>query len=379
MKGHFRKRGSKWSFSVDIGPDPTTGKRKQKTVSGFKTKKEAEKACAELITQIENGLYVNESKITFGEFILDWLDTVAKPTLRATTLAGYTSAIKSRLIPTFGIYKLVDIKPVQVMRYYSKLLSENVSEEYVNYLHSILTNSFNTAVKWGVIKNNILSQVDAPSRKRKQMKVWTLEEANLFLRAVKKDKPHYYMLYLLAIYTGMRRGEILALKWKDCLLDQGKISVNKSLSYISGQGIISQETKTGRSNRVISIPQSIINELKNHKNLQQEDKKLFGEGYQDNDYIIAKKDGTPLNPQYVHNHFKKFIKSLEIPDIRFHDLRHTHASIMLKIGEHPKIVSERLGHSSIQMTLNVYSHVTFDMQQESAARFDQAMSNARKL
>nr|WP_242066213.1 site-specific integrase [Brevibacillus laterosporus] len=294
-------------------------------------------------------------------------------------MAGYTSAIKSRLIPTFGIYKLVDIKPVQVMRYYSKLLSENVSEEYVNYLHSILTNSFNTAVKWGVIKNNILPQVDAPSRKRKQMKVWTLEEANLFLKAVKKDKPHYYMLYLLAIYTGMRRGEILALKWKDCLLDQGKISVNKSLSYISGQGIISKETKTGRSNRVISIPQSIINELKNHKNLQQEDKKLFGEGYQDNDYIIAKKDGTPLNPQYVHNHFKKFIKSLEIPDIRFHDLRHTHASIMLKIGEHPKIVSERLGHSSIQMTLNVYSHVTFDMQQESAARFDQAMSNARKL
>ncbi|WP_436711839.1 tyrosine-type recombinase/integrase [Brevibacillus formosus] len=363
---------------VDIGPDPLTGKRRQKTVSGFKTKKEAEKACAELITQIENGEYVNESKITFGEFILDWLHTVAKPTLRVTTQAGYRSAIHSRLIPAFGTYKMVDIKPVQIMRYYSSLLDEKVSEEYVQYLHSILKNSFNTAVKWGLIKNNIMQNVDQPKRKRKEMKVWNIDEANRFLEAVKNDKPYYYILYLLAIYTGMRRGEILALKWKDCMLDEGKISVSKTLSYVSGQGIVIQETKTGRSNRVISLSNSLIEELIRHRSIQQEDRRLFGDGYLDQDFIIAKNDGEPLNPHYVHNHFKKLVKKLEIPEIRFHDLRHTHATLMLKIGEHPKIVSERLGHSSIQMTLNVYSHVTFDMQKESAARFDQAMSSGKK-
>ncbi|MED0676730.1 Arm DNA-binding domain-containing protein [Aneurinibacillus thermoaerophilus] len=131
MKRHFVKRGSKWTFILDIGRDEKTGKRKQKWFSGYKTKKEAEKACAEMIAQIENGKYFKESKITFKDFIQEWLKTVAKPTLRATTYTGYKSAIQSRLIPAFGNKKLIDIKPVQVMKFYSSLLDEEISEEFV--------------------------------------------------------------------------------------------------------------------------------------------------------------------------------------------------------------------------------------------------------
>ncbi|MED0738519.1 MULTISPECIES: Arm DNA-binding domain-containing protein [Aneurinibacillus] len=131
MKGHFVKRGSKWTFILDIGRDEKTGKRKQKWFSGYKTKKEAEKACAEMIAQIENGKYFKESKIAFKDFIQEWLKTVAKPTLRATTYTGYKSAIQSRLIPAFGNKKLIDIKPVQVMKFYSSLLDEGISEEFV--------------------------------------------------------------------------------------------------------------------------------------------------------------------------------------------------------------------------------------------------------
>ncbi|WP_353936496.1 tyrosine-type recombinase/integrase [uncultured Brevibacillus sp.] len=144
-----------------------------------------------------------------------------------------------------------------------------------------------------------------------------------------------------------------------------------------GQGIVTQETETGRSNRVVSISETIIQALKHHKVLQQQDRDLFGEVYLNNGFVIALKDGSPLNPNYVHNHCKRVVEFLDLPKIRFHDLQHTHAPIMLRLGEHPKIVSERLGHSSIQMTLNTYSHVTFYMQKESADRFGQAMNSAK--
>lgn len=265
------------------------------------------------------------------------------------------------------------------MRFYSSLLDEGISEEFIQYLHSILANSFGTAVKWGVLKNNIMTNVDRPRCKRKELNVWTLEEATRFLETAKNTKPHYYILYLLAIFTGMRRGEILALQWKDCMLDEGKISVSKTLSYVRGQGIVCQETKTGRSCRVVSISETLIKELKQYRLYQQKIKLMLGEAYQDNDYIVAKENGTCINPQYIFNHFKKLVQKANVPSIRFHDLlRHTHATIMLKLGEHPKIVSERLGHSSIQMTLNVYSHVTMDMQKDSSDRFDQAFQDTKK-
>ena len=378
MKGYFHKRGSKWAFTIDVGKDPETGKRKQKAVSGFKTKKEAEKACAKLIMEIENGEYIEESKATFSEFITDWLQLVAKPTLRPTTYAGYESAVHSRLLPTFGHRKLLDIKPVHVMRFYSSLLDEGITEEFIQYLNSILKNSFRTAVKWELLKQNIMDKVEPPSRKRKQLRVWTLEEAISFLEAAKETRPHFYMTYLLAIFTGMRRGEILALRWKDCMLDEGKISVNKSLSFVKGQGIVCQETKTGSSNRVISISDMVVEELRKHRLQQQKMKLMLGEAYQDTDYVIAKETGKPVNPNYIFNHFKKLLGKVDVPPIRFHDLRHTHATIMLKLGEHPKVVSERLGHSSIQMTMNVYSHVTIDMQKESSDRFEQAFQAAKK-
>jgi integrase len=206
VKGYFRKRGSKWSFSVDIGRDPETGKRKQKTVSGFKTKKEAEKACAELIAQIENGEYFEESKIIFKDFIQEWLKIVAKPTLRTTTYTGYESAVNRRLIPAFGQCKLIDIKPVQIARFYTSLLEEGISEEFVQYLHSILKNSFTTAIKWGLLKNNIMDKVDRPRRKRKEMQVWTLEEATRFLEEAKKSKPHFlYALPSCYLYRHAKR------------------------------------------------------------------------------------------------------------------------------------------------------------------------------
>jgi integrase len=378
MKGYYRKRGTKWSFTVDVGRDDQ-GKRKQKTMSGYKTKKEAEKACAELITQIEKGLYFEETRDTFGSFFSEWLENVAKPKVRDRTYAGYFSASSKRILPTFGHMKLTEIKPVHVLKFYNQLTEEGLSPEYIKYLQSMLKNTFSTALKWQLIQNNIMDHVDSPRIKRKEKQVWTIEQVNQFLEYAKTKKYHWYMVYLIAIYTGMRRGEILGLRWKDIDMDEGKLSINQTLGYVKGKGIVVQEPKTSRSHRLISISDYLIKELRASKLSQQKIRLQHGLPFSVDDFVVSHDDGSPVNPQYTYNHFIKTVKGVEgLPVIRFHDLRHTHATIMLKLGEHPKIVSERLGHSSIQMTLNLYSHVTYDMQKESSDRFEKALRKANE-
>ncbi|MED0678736.1 site-specific integrase [Aneurinibacillus thermoaerophilus] len=377
MKGYFRKRGTKWSFTIDIGRDPETGKRKQKTVSGFKTKKEAEKACAEMIAQIENGDYIESSKDTLGHFLTEWLNTSAKQTMRTTTHDTYTRCVNHRINPELGHIKLSELKPMHVQKFYSKLLNEGVTGEYIRFLHAILRSALNTAVKWQLLQKNIMTNVQPPRLSRKEKATWTAEQARQFLAFAREKGTRRYIVYLLAIYTGMRRGEIFGLRWKDIDFENGKISINQTLSWVSGKGLIFQEAKTKRSHRSISISDFVIQELKNHKLQQRKEKLQMGEAYKDQDLVAASAYGNPMNPRGVTEYFRKLTIEAALPPIRFHDLRHTHATIMLRLGEHPKIVSERLGHSNIQMTLNLYSHVTPDMQKDASTRFEQAMQSIK--
>jgi integrase len=374
------KKGYTWSFTIDLGRDPETGKRKQITRRGFESKKDAENAAAQLLLEIEKGEYIQPKQITLKEFMIDWLENVAKQNVKPSTFAGYKGVVCKRIIPKFGHMKLEQIKPVMITKYYRSLINEGLSEEYVEYIHSILKKAFDTAVKWEYVKSNIIHKVDKPKRKRKQVNTWSIEECNRFLEYAKKDsKPHFYILYLLAIYTGMRRGEILGLKWTDVNFEQKKISVSRTLYYTKENGIFEQSTKNEGSVRVISISDFVINELKKHRIWQMERKLQFGIPYSEDGYITANSKGEPLNPNYVYNHFAKMIEKAGVRKIRFHDLRHTHATIMLQLGEHPKVVSERLGHSSIEMTMNTYSHVTPDMQQESSDRFERALKKLHKV
>jgi integrase len=192
----------------------------------------------------------------------------------------------------------------------------------------------------------------------------------------KKENPNYYIVYLLALYTGLRRGEILALRWKDCDLENKKISVHQTL-YYSKQVFHFLEPKTRQSARLVSIPDSVVVELKNHKRWQEHHKQQIGKAYEDYDLIVANEIGRPIHPRSLTGHFNQIIKKANVSKIRFHDTRHTHATILLKLGEHIKIVSERLGHSNSAMTMNVYSHVTRDMQEQAANRFEKAMELAK--
>lgn len=378
MKGYFRKvdaknkKGYTWSFTLDIGKDPATGKRKQLTRRGFETQKEAEKVCNELINQMNKGISVNPKEQSLKGFLTDWLENSAKLKVKDTTFKNYKRAIDSRIIPAIGALKLQELNAVQGQKFIKQLLDEELSARYIEYIYVVLSGALDQAVKWELIIKNPLKQVDIPRARREEKKTWSMEEVNRFLHFAKFDNPIYYHLFLIAIHTGMRRGEVLGLRWKDVDLQQGKISVVQNLIY-DEDGFRFGDLKTTGSSRLISVDPNVCAELKSYKAQQNQFKLALGSGYTDLDLLFCREDGRPIYPRTLSDIFNRIIKKADVPKIRFHDLRHTHATLLLKLGENPKIVSERLGHVSIKTTMDTYSHVTPDMQESAAKKFGEAL------
>ncbi|MED4726829.1 tyrosine-type recombinase/integrase [Aneurinibacillus migulanus] len=380
MKGHARKRGSKWSFVIDLGRDEVTGKRKQKWFSGYKTKKEAEKACAEMILQIENGQYVVESEQTYGDYLMQYLENIAQHSVRASTYQLHLFIATKHIIPKLGKKKLQSIKPMHLQEFYTQKIKEGLATSYIRNMHAIISKSLKKAAEWGLIKENIASLVTPPRIEKKQVKTWTLEEANQFLYKIKERKTgnkKLYIAYVLAIYCGMRKGEILGLCWKDCNFEKGYISIQQTLVKIKGS-LSLQEPKTKGSIRTIKVPDFALQILKAHKIKQMEIKLRVGSAYKEHDLVVANWNGSMIDPADINADFKIACKFADVPQIRFHDLRHTHATLLLQLGENPKVVSERLGHADISITLNTYSHVLPNMQESLAQNFDLAMKKSEK-
>jgi integrase len=371
-KGYFRKRGDKWSFTVDIGRDPKTGKRKQKTVSGFRTKKEAEAACAELLNQLNKGYYIEASNQTLGEYLEEWLNDYAKTKVKPSTFKNYRNAVYGRIIPELGKIRLKELKLHHGQKFVNMLVKEGKRPSYVVGLYRILHVALEQAVKLEKIPRNPFDGVECPSLKREKKKTWTVEEAKRFLQFAKLDSPIYYMAFLIAIHTGMRKGEVLGLRWQDIDFERKRLSVTQSLVKVQGKYIIS-DLKTTSSNRVITLDDVLLSELKKHKALQNQQKLLLGGGYKDLDLVCANEFGDYLSPSTINHKMAQICEKAQVPKIRFHDLRHTHATWLLQLGENVKVVSERLGHSSTTITLDVYSHVTPDMQEKAAEKIEKIM------
>lgn len=369
MRGHIRKRGSSWSIAVSLGKDPITGKRNQKTFSGYKTEKEAEKALAKIIYEYNSGMYVEPSKITLSEFLENWLEVRVQRTVRPSTFDSYSRAIKKRIIPALGNLTLQKLNVLHIENFISDLSKENLTPEYITYIHAILRTALYQAVRWEILQKNPAASASPPRIPKRVPKVWNQQQVKLFLENAREGKSNYYIVYLLAIWTGMRRGEILGLRWKDIDLEAGTISIVQNLVY-TGKRLLIQEPKTPGSIRTVTISPFVVKELRNYKETQNQQKQLLGPAYEDNDLVIVNEMGNPLHPRSLSGNYGNLIKKLNLDRIRFHDLRHVHATLLLKIGEHPKVVSERLGHSNTKMTMDTYSHVTSNMQREASLRFE---------
>ncbi|MED1201988.1 site-specific integrase [Heyndrickxia acidicola] len=371
------KKGYTWSFTLDLGIDPETGKRKQITRRGFDSKKEAELAANQITLDIENKSFVNEKDVHFKDLIQDYLELIAKQSVKPSTFYGYTTVVNKRLIPKFGHIKVKKINPKLISSYYNDLLKEGLTEEYIQYIHAILKTASQTAVDWKYIKNDFMSNVKAPRRKKNEVETWSIEECIKFLKRMKEQQDHIFILYYLAIYTGMRRGELLGLKWGAIDFDKRRIHITHSLYYIAGQGLVLQDPKTASGKRNISITDDVIAELQAYKVKKQEQLLKVGLKLNKDHFIISAFGGEPLNPNTIHKQFLYDIKLAGVKRIRFHDLRHTHATIMLEIGENSKVVSERLGHSNVSITLDKYSHVSSNLQDSSAENFSYALQKTR--
>src|SRR5579885_2136475 len=244
-------------------------------------------------------------------------------------------------------------------------------------MHNILHKALDTAVRWDLIARNVCELVTPPRKEHYEIQPLTKEQVQQFMQAIKGN--YYETLFLLALGTGMRQGEVIALKWQDVNLDTGTLQVRRVLSHVDQRfrkngapAYIEAEPKTGSSRRTIVLPRFVIDALITHRAEQQEIKLAAGDAWVDQEYVFCTAKGRHLHPTPIVVAFKKVLKRAGLPDIRFHDLRHTAATMLLDLGVHPKIVQERLGHSEISMTMDIYSHVMPTMQRQAITRLDDA-------
>ena len=381
MKGHIRQRSKgTWSIVIDVGRDPKTGKRRQQwhTVKG--TKKDAERELREKLRSLETGAYVKPQKISLGEYLEHWIQSYVVIHTSPRTAEGYQAIVDRYLIPALGAIPLCQLQPQHLENYYAHALSHGrldgkggLSARTVLHQHRVLSQALSHAVKQGLLARNVAEAVAAPRPGRSRMATLSFADVPRFLDAARRTP--YYILFYAALYTGMRRGELLGLRWCDIDLGKASISVVQTLYRLSSGEFVIKEPKSPHSRRLVSLSPSLAELLRGYHAEQEAQKILLGTTLTGQDLVFAHPDGSPLDPSTVTHAFGKLIKKAELPHIRFHDLRHTHATLMLKGGVHPKIVSERLGHANIGITLDTYSHVVPGLQEAAALRFDALISS----
>jgi integrase len=308
----------------------------------------------------------SKERVTVASFLESWLEAT-KSTIRLKTYHRYESAVRVHLTPALGKLKLSDLRGDRLQRLYSEKLAGGLSPRSVVHIHRILHRALAQGVRWGYCAVNVCELVDPPKVPRHEMQTFTLEHARAFLAAAEGDPLE--ALYVLALTTGMRQGELRGLKWADLDLDAATVQVRRTLGRIKGQGFVETEPKSRQSRRRIDLDDLAVRALRKHRTGQLEQRLTAGPLWSDSDYVFCTAIGTPIeHGNLIRRSFEPLMKRAGVPRIRFHDLRHTFASLMLADEQHPKVVQEMLGHSQISLTLDTYSHVTPSLKRDAAHR-----------
>lgn len=408
MRGHTRKRGKTWSYIIDLGEQPAqrcgncrvkrgkakdpkgllfwptngaaleecpncggllveTKERRQRWVAGFRTRKDAEAELAKVVGRMDEETYVEPSKQTLAEYLADWLAGVRPPAggIRYSTWYSYGRNLQNHVIPAIGSKRLRKLQPNDLNKLYADLLDKGLSPRSVHYVHAIIRRALNEALRAGQITRNPAQLARPPKQTRPRMKTWTAEELRQFLRHVRDDI--LYASYLLAAMTGMRRGELLGLRWDDLDLKAGKLSVRQTLVEVNYELCFS-EPKTARGRRVVDLDSATVAALDAHRKRQIEERLAHGPAWRDSGLVFTRQDGSPSHPDGLSDAFKRHVRAAGLQLIRFHDLRHTYATLALDAGMKPWDLSDRLGHASVAFTLDVYRHAIPATQKEAAEK-----------
>jgi integrase len=364
----YKRSDGRWAAGITL----EGGKRK--TFYG-KTKKEVQEKLKIALYEQQKGILVTGPQQKVGQFLVHWLENVHKQSVRDRTYERYEEIVRLHLVPGIGHLQLQKLSAQHLQSFYTHKLEEGLSSTTVISFHNVLHKALQTALRWNWIAQNICDLVSPPRRKRFEIQPLSLEQAQQLLQTAKGHRLE--ALFILAIATGMRRGELLGLKWQDMNLQIGQLQVRRILtrvpSKLSGKGFIEAEPKTEKGRRNIAIPSFVIEALKQHRIKQLEAKLKAGADWQEHDYVFCTSIGTHLNPtRDVLDQLKLLLTKAGLPDIRFHDLRHSAATILLSMDVHPKIVQEILGHSQISMTMDTYSHVLPTMQKIAMNKLNEA-------
>lgn len=379
MKGHIKKRSKgSWSIWVEMGRD-AAGRRRQKTFTVKGSRKDAERELTHILNEINTGEFVEPSKMTLSDYLERWLKDYAKPRVSPKTYERYKQIVDGELVPALGNLVLSKLRPLQIQAFYADRLDQGrkdgrggLSPQTVLHYHRLLHKALDQAVKWQMLARNPASAVEPPKPQREQMRALDQIETTTLLRLVEGSR--LYIPVLLAVTGGLRRGEILALRWQDLDLKTGRATIARSLEQ-TADGLRVKSPKTERGRRTVVFPGYTLDALKAHKKEQAERKLATGPVYQNSGLVCARADGSEWPPDTFSTAFAALVRRSNLAHFRFHDLRHTHATQLLKQGVHPKIVSERLGHSNIGITLDTYSHVLPGMQEDAVLSFDACFRN----
>ncbi|MFW6015120.1 MAG: tyrosine-type recombinase/integrase [bacterium] len=361
----YKRKDGRCCGAVTIGTDPVTGKQKRKYVYGD-TKNETVKKLTELKHKLFTGTYIEPSNMKLSEWLNRWIEG-RKSSITYSTYINYKGKIDNHINPEIGNIKLKDLQARQVQDLlnnkfeYGRLDNNGgLSARTVKYIYQTLHAALEQAIKERLMLTNVCKAVELPKKqKEKELNTWTKEQVNIFLDTAKNYC--YYSIFYLALNTGMRRGELIGLKWKDISFDKKRIDVKRQIIRTS-EGLVSKTVKTSAGNRVIPLLDEVIKFLNSHKIKQSEYKLALGEEYNKKDDLVScNEDGTPITPRSLLRVYKQIIKEAELPDIRFHDLRHTFATLFIEAGGAIKTLQQILGHSSITITIDTYVSLTDEM------------------
>jgi integrase len=375
MRGRIIKRKGSRNYTIilQLGLDPSTGKRKQQWIAAGPSKRAAEKQMAELIYELDSGNCIRPDKTSVAQYLRRWLEECGKPSLTQRSYERYRGIIEKHLIPAIGKLRLQDLHPEHIQQHYTNLIDKGLTARTVHYDHVVLHTALRMAVRWQLVQRNVADAVEPPKPRNSEMQIWDSDEVAIFLSAARTTP--YYAIFYTALYTGARRSELLGLSWRHVDFLYSQIKIARGLHWTKDKGYILTQTKSPKSKRTIAMSPSLVLLLKGHKAKQECSRLLLGKPLTEDDLVFAREDGSPLFPNTVSRAWALLAEKIGLKVIRFHDARHSHASILLRQGAHPRIVQERLGHSTIATTLDIYSHVTPGLQEAVAARFDEAMTS----
>ncbi len=380
MKGSIEKRGEKcYRLRVDLGLD-TSGRRVQKSITVRGTRKDAEKRLAEIVNDMHRGTALPVRTMTVSQYLDHWLGTyVAK--LAPRTYYNYRDYVELYIRPSLGRRLLQDLSPLHIQSFYTDLEQnarkrdgKPLSPTTIFHTHRVLKGALKRAVQWQLLMRNPAEAATAPRMAERPPRTLNIEQVAGLLGSARNTR--LYLPILLALCTGMRRGEMAGLRWQDVNLERSLITIRQTLVCVTPGRVEFKAPKTRSGRRAVPIPSILVEELREELLRLGALRDALGPAYNPENVVICREDGRPVHPTTLYTAFQKLVVRLGLPRIALHDLRHSHATHLLELGVHPKVVSERLGHSDPALTLRVYSHVMANIQEEAAQQTDELLRGA---